>query len=158
VTDKGRQHLVTSEGVRAKAYVDQAGLLTIGIGHLLTAEEIKTGVIQIGTESVEYAKGLTETQIYQLLDQDCLPREKTISAIVKVDLTEHQRDALVSFAFNIGIHAFETSTLVRLLNQGDYNSVPAQMRRWNKVHVDGELVASVGLSARREREIELWNS
>jgi lysozyme len=158
VTEKGRQYLLTSEGVRSKAYVDEAGLLTIGIGHLLTAEEIKSGVIHIGTEAVEYSKGLTEAQIYQLLDQDCLPKERIINSVVKVDLTDHQRDALVSFAFNIGIHAFETSTLVRLLNQGDYNSVPAQMRRWNKVHVDGELVASVGLSARREREIELWNS
>jgi len=156
MTEMGRQHLITSEGSRAKAYVDEAGLLTIGIGHLLTAEEIKSGVIQIGAESVEYAKGLTEAQIYQLLDQDCLPREKTISAIVKVDLTEHQRDALVSFAFNIGIHAFETSTLVRLLNDGDYQSVPGQMRRWNKVRVDGVLTESPGLSARREREIELW--
>ena len=47
-------------------------------------------------------------------------------------LTEPQADALISFAFNVGNGAFQESTLLKLLNQGDYDSVPAQLDRWTK--------------------------
>lgn len=159
MTDEGRDALIESEGKRSAAYVDEAGLLTIGIGHLITAEELKTGIIHIGNDDVEYSKGLTDEQIDTLFDQDMLPREVAVRSLVKVPLTPHQSDALVSFAYNVGIGAFQTSTLLKKLNANDYASVPDQMRRWNKVHnpATGELVVSQGLSDRREREIELWN-
>lgn len=157
MTEAGRQHVISSEGIRLTAYVDEAGLLTIGIGHLITADELKTGMIQIGSELVEYSKGLTNEQAFTLLDQDINSREAELMACIRVPLTPHQRDALVSFAYNIGLSAFKASTLLRLLNLGDYDAVPGQMRRWNKVRIKGDLVASTGLAARREREILLWN-
>ena len=45
-------------------------------------------------------------------------------------LTQYQFDALVSFVFNVGVGAFGGSTLLRRLNQGDYNAVPAELMRW----------------------------
>ncbi len=57
---------------------------------------------------------------------------------VKAKLTDNQRFALISFVFNEGEPKFRTSTLLRLLNEGDYASVPAQLRRWNKETIKGE--------------------
>ena len=62
--------------------------------------------------------------------------------------------ALVSFAFNVGDGAFRSSTLLRLLNQGQYDQVPAQLRRWNMDN--GHVVQ--GLINRRNKEIALWNT
>jgi lysozyme len=66
--------------------------------------------------------------------------------------------ALVSFVFNVGVGAFQTSTLLRLLNASDYLSVPTQLRRWNKETIKGVERPNVGLTNRREKEITLWNS
>jgi lysozyme len=71
---------------------------------------------------------------------------------VAVELEQYQFDALVCLAFNIGAHNFAGSTLVKLLNQGEYDQVPEQMRRWN--YVAG--VVSGALTLRREREIKMW--
>ena len=49
------------------------------------------------------------------------------------------------------------STLLRILNDGDYAGVPVQLRRWNKETIDGKLVINRGLVNRRESEITLWN-
>jgi lysozyme len=59
----------------------------------------------------------------------------------------------VCFSFNIGIHGFLSSTLFRLLNTGDYDSVPEQLMKW--VHGGGGKVLP-GLVNRREHEIKLW--
>jgi lysozyme len=69
-------------------------------------------------------------------------------------LNQNQFDALVSFAFNVGDGAFRSSTLLRLLNQGQYDQVPAQLRRWNMDN--GHVVQ--GLINRRNKEIALWNT
>jgi lysozyme len=73
-------------------------------------------------------------------------------------LTQNQRFALVSFVFNIGETALRTSTLLRLLNAGDYASVPNQLLRWNKEHVNGVLIANEGLTNCSKAEITLWNT
>ena len=77
---------------------------------------------------------------------------------VRVALSEAQWIALVSFTFNEGTRAFQTSTLLRLLNAGDYASVPVQLKRWNKETINGVLVVNNGLTNRRAAEIKLWNS
>jgi lysozyme len=60
---------------------------------------------------------------------------------------------LVSFAFNVGIANFQQSTLLRLLNRGWYEQVPAQLMRWNRSR--GEVLG--GLTRRRAAEARLWN-
>lgn len=73
-------------------------------------------------------------------------------------LTDNQRFALISFVFNEGETKFLTSTLLRLLNAGDYAAVPTQLLRWNKETVNGVLVANEGLTNRRKAEIKLWST
>jgi GH24 family phage-related lysozyme (muramidase) len=60
----------------------------------------------------------------------------------------------VSFAFNVGAHALEESTLLILLNEGKAAEAGEQFERWN--HADGKVVA--GLTKRREAERELFIS
>jgi lysozyme len=95
---------------------------------------------------------ITKAQSDALLVADLARFEKTVAASVKVPLTQNQFDALVSLAFNIGSNAFAKSTLVRVLNGGHYDQVPAQLARWNKVN--GK--PNKGLTARRAREAALF--
>lgn len=74
-------------------------------------------------------------------------------------LTDNQRFALISFVFNLGESRLITSTLLRLLNAGDYASVPAQLKRWNKETLaDGTVRVNEGLTNRRASDIALWNT
>lgn len=69
-----------------------------------------------------------------------------------VPLTQNQFDALVSLVFNIGIAAFDGSTLLRKLRAKDYGSAAAEFTRWNKQA--GRVLP--GLTARRAKEAALF--
>jgi len=140
------------EGVRTECYWDEAGLCTLGVGHFLTRSEVMSGKVAIGERVVAWKDGLTLEQVEGLLRDDLFDAESTVRQAVHVRLTQHQFDALVLWVFNVGPAAAARSTLVRLLNRGDYASVPEQLRRW--VYAAGHI--SAGLRARREREIALW--
>lgn len=73
--------------------------------------------------------------------------------LIKVPLTQQQQDALVIWAFNVGRAAVARSTLLKRLNAGRYNEVPAQLKRW--VYVNGKVAK--GLVNRRNAEIAIWN-
>ena len=152
MSDHGRTLLTQWEGFKTQVYKDSAGLPTIGVGHLLTQEERASGQIRIGGVAVGTAAGLSEMLVSQLLSQDLVRFESAVTNLVIVDLKQNQYDALVSFAFNLGSNALKTSTLLRELNTGHYDAVPAQMRRF--VNSDGHPVP--GLVNRRENEVKLW--
>jgi len=97
---------------------------------------------------------LTDQQVLDLLSQDVNPAAAAVTTRVTVTLSQNQFDALVSFTFNVGIGAFSGSTLLKVLNQGQYNQVPDQLLRWNKA--GGKVVP--GLTNRRQNEIKLWNA
>ena len=150
----GRKLLEQWEGVRLNVYKDSANLPTIGVGHLLTSSERSSGKISINGAIVAYTNGLTAEQADALLAQDLKPAETTVNNGVKVKLNQNQFDALVSFTFNIGGGAFTGSTLLKVLNQGEYDQVPSQLIRWDKSA--GQVVP--GLQNRRNNEIKLWNT
>lgn len=147
------------EGVREKMYVDPAGYPSIGIGHKLTEQELKTGLIIIVGTPHPWRKGLSMPLIEALEDQDNDFAEAVVNEHVKVPLTQDQFDALFSFAFNVGAKQFIDSTLLKKLNAKDYAAVPTQLRRWvyRKDKKTGKRVVDKGLSNRREAEIKLWN-
>jgi len=78
--------------------------------------------------------------------------EDKVSVLVKVDLTQGQFDALVSFAYNVGTGALAKSTLLRKLNSGDYSGAADEFLRWNKA--GGRVLA--GLTRRRTAERKLF--
>jgi lysozyme len=135
--------MVKVEGERLVAYYDTNGTLTIGVGH--TGLDVTPGL------------RITPETSRQLLLRDLAWATNCLSKNVHVALTEPQWIALVSFVFNEGEHAFLTSTLLSVLNQGHYDQVPTQLRRWNKETIKGVLVVNIGLVNRREFEIKLWS-
>jgi lysozyme len=151
-SDHGLQLLKQWEGFKPKFYKDAAGLPTIGVGHLLKKDELASGTITIHDVPVAYTDGLTDEQVTVLLGQDLHPAENAVNSGAKVALNQNQFDALVAFTFNTGIQAFTDSTLLKMLNQGNYDAVPDQLRRW--VRAGGNVIQ--GLVNRRENEIKLW--
>lgn len=151
-SQNGKDLLREWEGLRREVYLDSGGAPTIGIGHLLTKDERRSGKIVIGNVEGDYREGLTEQQCLDLLAQDLQEAEQCVNRRVRVYLTQNQFDCLVAFAFNVGCQAFAGSTLLRVLNAGRYDEVPAQLKRW--VFDNGSVVP--GLVNRRKKEIDLW--
>jgi lysozyme len=155
LSEQGLELLKELEGISATPYRDSAGLLTIGCGHLLTRDELSSGKIYCGNEVIRWKSGpLSDTAIDLILREDLEWAEVAVEQNITVALSQSQYDALICFAFNIGVNAFAKSTLCRILNEGNYASVPTQLRRW--CHVGGEVVR--GLLVRREREIDRWEA
>jgi lysozyme len=153
LTEAGKQRLIELEGLNCKAYLDSAGLATIGVGHLLTKDELSSGKIQIGGQSIDYSAGLTRDQAVLLMEADLSPCVRMVALAVTVSLTANQRDALCIFAYNVGVTAFDNSTLLKKLNAGHYAAVPDELRRW--IYAGGKVID--GLKHRREAEIRLWD-
>jgi lysozyme len=154
VDQRGKDLFKEWEGLVTHEYLDSGGAPTMGIGHLLMRSERTSGKIVIQGQALDYRNGLTEQQCWDLLGQDLDGAERTVNEAVTVPLNQNQFDALVSFTFNVGDGAFRRSTLLKLLNQRQYDQVPTQLRRW--VMDNGHVVQ--GLVNRREKEIALWNT
>jgi lysozyme len=161
----GIKELQAMESVEPYVYTCQAGHQTIGVGHRITAHELETGLLLIDGDAVRWIDGLIPEQIDGLMRADLATAEWTVESCVSGPLTDNQFAALVSLCFNIGATAFKASSVVRSLNNGDYNSVPNNMRLFNKITVkeiqpDGSVirkkVVSKGLVSRREAEVRLF--
>lgn len=142
LSESGLALLREFEGFRANAYPDPGSRdgkpVTIGYGSTRYADGRP---IQLGDV-------ITREQADELLRREVAETETAVAGLVKVPLTQTQFDALVSFAFNVGIGALTRSTLLRLLNAGDYAGAADQLLRWDKN--DGRVMS--GLTARRYRE------
>jgi len=154
VSENGIALIKKLEGCSLTIYDDQAGLPTIGIGHLLTRTDIISGKIWIGGEPYIIYNGLTEDLCIELLKQDLQVPVDTVNQAVQVRLNQNQFDALVSFVFNIGCTRFRNSTVLQVINAGRLDRVPKQLQSW--VYVNDKV--SKGLQRRREAEIRLWNT
>lgn len=137
ISETGLALIKQWEGLRLRAYRCPAGVWTIGYGH--------TGNVRAGME-------ITEEDADALLVSDLATFERAVAQAVKVPLTQHQFDALVSFAFNVGVEAFRKSTLLRKLNALDYAAVPGELAKW--VYAGGRKLD--GLVSRRAAEAGLW--
>ncbi len=151
VTPRGMREIIESEGLELRAYRDTAGLLTIGVGHLLTERELQSGRVLIDGEPVNWRDGITREQAMALLGQDLDVAEAAVERLAP-GLADHQFDALVSFTFNVGVGALRESTLLQRIREGRLDDVPRQLMRWTK---SGGRVTP-GLVRRREREAALW--
>lgn len=153
----GLKFISVHEGIRLQPYKDPVGLWTIGIGHLITPPENKTGLINIRGQYYKWRLGLSDKQVFWLLEQDVEKAEDVINTVVKAPLTQNQFDALVSFVFNVGGGAFINSTLLKKLNAKN-NTVKQEFGKWVKGRVNGKMVALPGLVTRRKEEAKLFGS
>ena len=134
MSEHGLELLTQWEGFETSAYLDSGGKLTIGVGHLLTAAERSSGTVTIDGVPVAYGGGLSRAQVTALLRQDLTQYEAAVNEHVTVGLAQNQFDALVSFTFNVGKGALASSTLLKRVNALDFDDVPNQLRKWNKVN------------------------
>lgn len=157
LSHKGLRFIADWEGFKNNVYKDAAGLPTIGVGHLLTTTELATGKIDIpGYGSILYENGLSDDQVMALLVKDTIRIGTEVQRLVKQRVFQHQYDALVSFAFNVGTGNFSSSTLLKRVNAGRSGDVPHEFMRWTKVRQDGNLVHSHGLQRRRIAEVKVF--
>lgn len=131
LSDEGLDLIKRYESCDLTAYQDIGGIWTIGYGH--TGKNVTPGLTW------------TQDQADAALRDDTQNAVAEVNRVVKVPLTQGEFDALVSFTYNVGSGALESSTMLKLLNQGDYSGAAAEFERWDKVH--GVVVA--GLLRRR---------
>ena len=144
MSKNGLALLKSFEGCELTAYQDSVGVWTIGYGW---------------TQPVNgkpVSKGMTISQdtADSLLCSGVVQYEKGVTGLVKVAVNQNQFDALVDFAYNLGVKALEGSTLLKKLNAGDYQAAADEFPKWNKA---GGKVLN-GLVKRRAAERSLFLS
>lgn len=130
------------ESLRLNAYDDGVGVWTIGYGTTKYPNGIR----------VKKGDTCTLDQAKAYMQNDLKSFEQTVNNTVKVPLNQNQFDALVSLAYNIGSTAFKNSTLVKRLNEGNYNAAANQFNVW--VNAGGKRMQ--GLVNRRAAERTLF--
>jgi lysozyme len=121
------------EGVRLTAYQDSVGRWTIGYGH---------------TAGVQPGDVCTQEQADEWLQEDMAWAERVVNALVTIPLSQGEFDALVDFTFNLGSGSLQHSTLLSLVNAGDFEAAALEFEKWD--HAGGVVVA--GLLRRRQAE------
>jgi len=139
ISQEGLALIKKFEGCELKAYRCPANVLTIGYG-------VTKGV----TEDME----ITQQEADEMLAGELIEYTEYINNMVKVALNQSQFDALTAWIYNLGPTNFKDSTLLRVLNEGRYNEVPQEIKRWNKAN--GQVLN--GLIKRREAEALLFQS
>jgi GH24 family phage-related lysozyme (muramidase) len=151
VSDAGVDLVKEWEGFVPKLYNDAVGHCTVGYGTL-----VHKGKCDGRDSEQPYLGGISQEDATRLLTGTLAGTQTAVNGAVKVALTQNQFDALVSFVYNIGDGAFAQSTLLRLLNQGKYDEVPRELKKWVKARKDGQLIELPGLVKRRAAEADLF--
>ena len=143
ISEKGLSMIERFEGCLLKASNKLDGVWTIGYG--------QTGSYY----GKRVHRGMTTTKAEAhawLRDHSIKTYEDAVTQAVKVPLNQHQFDALVSFAYNVGVGALKQSTALRKLNAGDYAGAADALTMWTKCN--GKVLA--GLVRRRKEERALF--
>ncbi len=142
---EGIESILQHEGFRENAYLDTAGVWTIGYG---TTRNVKPGF------------RVSRDEARMMFAMDLEHSENCVNSSVNIDISQLQFDALVSLAYNIGCRAFRDSTLLRKLNDSDVQGAASEFLKWNKITNPntGEKEDSTGLSNRRRSEHKMFLS
>lgn len=155
LSESGFKLLKSIEKLVLRPYDDQTGKpirqwcrgATIGYGHLIQAKEWDV-----------YRFGITPHEAESLFMDDLFPFEHHVRLAIINPLSQQQYDALVIFAFNIGVRAFVGSSVVKLINDPaavtKFVTLESAWRAWNKS--DG--MENEGLNNRRNCEWNIWTS
>ena len=139
--ESGYNLIKSFESLRLDAYLDPIGIPTIGYG-----------TISIDGQPVQMGTTITEDQADYYLQLEAEGFEKTVNQHVTVELTQNQFDALICFTYNLGSGSLLKSTLLKKLNQGDYQGASEEFEKWNMA--GGHPLA--GLTRRRLAERDLF--
>jgi len=142
ISQNGLNLIQHFEGLRLASYQDSVGVWTIGYG--TTCYPDGRPVHKNETCTVEQAGAYLLSDVAKFV--------AGVNKYVKVPLNQNQFDALVSFAYNLGLGSLYSSTLLKKLNAKDYAAAADQFLRWNKA--GGKILT--GLTLRRQSERNLF--
>jgi lysozyme len=128
------------EGCFLNKYICPAGVPTIGYGHAFQPHEPQPDTID-------------RIQAEQYFQRDLDEHAQAVDDMVDVDMAQHEFDALVSFAFNLGADALRRSTLLRKVNDRRYDDAAHEFERW--VYAGKKKMP--GLVKRRAAECAIWD-
>lgn len=137
ISSNGLILIKTFEGYRNTAYQDVVGIWTIGYG---TTKNVHAGMV------------VTLQQAEDMLRQDIAAFEAAVTKLVTVPINQNKFDALVSFAYNLGVGSLAKSTLLVYVNSGKFDKAALEFSKWNRA--GGKVVQ--GLTNRRELESILF--
>ena len=145
ISQKGIDLIKYFTGCKLSSYYNTDNVLAIGYGH--TGKEVKRNM------------KITQEQAEALLQNDLAHVEYMLNVRFVGDkkLKQNQYDAVCSFVYSVGVHAFLKSTMFALLMKKDYENASNQFARWNKVTKDGRKEVSQKLTTRRIAEKELFD-
>lgn len=151
---KGLELLKAYETLRLQTYDDQTSKdisswvagATIGYGHLIARNEWDI-----------YKNGITEAQAETLFADDLAPFIAAVNRGISIDIAQHEFDACVILAFNIGVSGFSSSSVLKLINDSnattDYDDLESAWKAWNK----SQGKVSRGLQNRRNSEWKVYS-
>lgn len=139
-SDVGLSLTEREEALVLKAYQDQGKIWTIGYGH--TGDDVYPGQV------------IPRAQAIAWLMADTQKAQHAVNASLIYQPSQNEFDSLVDFTFNVGVHAFETSSLLRNLNAGNRAEASADFESW--IFVKGTV--NKGLQNRRAAEIEEFSA
>ena len=137
LTKAGLDLIKEFEGCQLKAYLCPANVWTIGWGH---TGDVKSGQV------------ITQAKADSLLVTDMAIYVAGVNKLVGVPVNQNEFDALVSFAYNCGVEALASSTMLKLIHDRKFVQASLEFARWNKGA--GKVLA--GLTRRREAERALF--
>ncbi|APS33812.1 MULTISPECIES: lysozyme [Serratia] len=144
ISKNGIELIKRFEGLELKAYQDSVGVWTIGYGWTQTVDGKK----------IAPGMRIDQATADRLLKCGVVQYEQGVNQLVKVRITQGQFDALVSFAYNLGLRSLSTSTLLMKLNNGDTQGAADEFGRW--VNAGGKRLD--GLVTRRAAERRMFLS
>lgn len=147
-SERGIDMIAGFERFSPSPYADAAGDCRIGYGHLLHAGPC-TGTEHTGLEAT-----MTEERARQLLVQRVRVVEGSVNRVIPMTAAQHQFDAIVSFAVNVGATTFESSKIASLLSSSRTSDVATELLLW----VNGDGMPIPALVRRRKAEAELFIS
>jgi lysozyme len=134
-SDKGRAVIRAFEGCRLRPYLCPAKLWTVGYGHVLYPEQehLKLPDRPAFALRPEHARQFTREEVYALLDADLARFERGVARYCP-DAVGHQSqfDALVSFAFNLGLGGLQRSSVRLAFNRGELEEAGDALLRYTR--------------------------
>jgi lysozyme len=136
------------ESFSAEAYLCPVGVWTIGWGttRYPSGHPVRKGDTCTGEEAQDW------------LEQDVEKFESAVSSMVSQPINQPMFDALVSWTYNVGIGAMQRSTLIRMINEGDWLGSVQEFDRWTRGVVNGQMVSLRGLQLRRDEEQAMFEN
>lgn len=150
ISPDGYALIKKSEGFRSKPYRCPAGVPTIGYGSTIYPNGKRVSMLD---------KPISEHTASLMLGDSVKILCAKISSLVKVHITQNQFDALVDFAYNLGIGSLSKSTLLKKLNAGLHSQASNELLKWDKARdpITKKLIKVKGLTKRRMLEKELFD-